>query len=535
MVDRIIVLSGAIASGKSELARGLCERFDGHRFSTRDALEAKMPGDPPYPREALQQLGEKLDRQSGGTWLAEALSVPIFRLDQPLAVIDSVRMAIQVAELRRAFGRRVVHVHLTASPTALEARFLDRQRTGAVDEGTSYAAAKADPTEMQVDDLAEDADVRIDTGTSSPKDVLVRVACAVGLEGPRHGRQVDVLVGGSYGSEGKGNIAHFLAPEYDVLVRGGGPNAGHTVYLTSGETYTHHHLPSGTRASEAHLVIAAGAVVNADKLLREISECGVSAERLTIDPQVMTISDEDIKAETALRARIGSTAQGVGHATARRARRDDDVVLAGQSEDLLPFVRPASEVLHAALARGERVCVEGTQGAGLSLFHGPYPYVTSRDTTAAGCLAEAGIAPHRVRRVLMVVRSYPIRVASPPGGTSGPLTKELEWSVVEDRAGFERDEIKSAELTSTTRTQRRVGEFEWDLLHRAASLNAPTDVALTFADYIASSNQDARRFEQLTDDTIRFIEEVERVAAAPVTLIATRFHPERSIIDRRTW
>jgi adenylosuccinate synthase len=81
---------------------------------------------------------------------------------------------------------------------------------------------------------------------------------------------------------------------------------------------------------------------------------------------------------------------------------------------------------------------------------------------------------------------------------------------------------------------RRVGEFDWALLRKAATLNAPTDIALTFADYIHKSNADARRFEQLTIPTIRFIEEVERVAAAPVTLISTRFH-ERSIIDRRAW
>ena len=41
---------------------------------------------------------------------------------------------------------------------------------------------------------------------------------------------VDVLVGGQYGSEGKGNILGHIAPEYDLFVRVGGPNAGHQVY-----------------------------------------------------------------------------------------------------------------------------------------------------------------------------------------------------------------------------------------------------------------------------------------------------------------
>jgi len=57
-------------------------------------------------------------------------------------------------------------------------------------------------------------------------------------------------------------------------------------------------------------------------------------------------------------------------------------------------------------------------------------------------------------------------------------------------------------------------------------------VALTFADYLHKSNEDARRFEQLDRDDIQFIEQVERVAAAPVSLISTRFD-FRSIIDRR--
>jgi adenylosuccinate synthase len=79
-----------------------------------------------------------------------------------------------------------------------------------------------------------------------------------------------------------------------------------------------------------------------------------------------------------------------------------------------------------------------------------------------------------------------------------------------------------------------VGEFDWALLRLTSLLNGPTDIALTFADYLDKRNSQARRFDQLTDKTIRCIEEVEDVAGAPVSLISTRFH-ERSIIDRRLW
>ena len=82
--------------------------------------------------------------------------------------------------------------------------------------------------------------------------------------------------------------------------------------------------------------------------------------------------------------------------------------------------------LEKAYAEGKSILLEGTQGSGLSIHHGTYPYVTSRDTNVAGCLAEAGISPSRVRRILMVVRSFPIRVANPDGSgeTSGPLKLE---------------------------------------------------------------------------------------------------------------
>ncbi len=87
---------------------------------------------------------------------------------------------------------------------------------------------------------------------------------------------------------------------------------------------------------------------------------------------------------------------------------------------------------------------------------------------------------------------------------------------------------------SVSKKRRRVGEFDWELLRRAAKINGATDIALTFVDYLDIKNRNARRFDQLRPDTIRFIEEVERVAGAPVSLISTRFHV-RSVIDRRSW
>jgi adenylosuccinate synthase len=128
-----------------------------------------------------------------------------------------------------------------------------------------------------------------------------------------------------------------------------------------------------------------------------------------------------------------------------------------------------------------------------------------------------------------VVRSYPIRV----GGPSGDFTKELTWPEIEKRCGL--SGLEEKEKTSKTKTLRRVGEFEWDLLRRAALFNAPTDIALTFADYVDGKNAEAWRFEQLTPGTIRFIDEIESVTGARVSLISTGFMQFRGIIDRRQW
>jgi adenylosuccinate synthase len=279
-------------------------------------------------------------------------------------------------------------------------------------------------------------------------------------------------------------------------------------------------------------------VLHVPTLLQEIGACKVDSERLSIDPQAMIISAKDRHNETALKSNIGSTAQGVGFATARRVtqRGMQGVVLARDVPELKPFVRETGKIFDKAFSQEKRVLLEGTQGTGLSLFHGCYPHVTSRDTTVTGCLAEAGISATRVRKVIMVCRTYPIRVMSPvgPQKTSGYMSKEISWSEIERRAGAVPDEFAALEKGSVSHNPRRVAEFDWVLLRRAASLNAPTDVALTFTDYISKKNAEANRFEQLTEGTIRFIEEVEKVASAPVTLISTRFH-SRGIIDRRAW
>ncbi len=114
------------------------------------------------------------------------------------------------------------------------------------------------------------------------------------------------------------------------------------------------------------------------------------------------------------------------------------------------------------------------------------------------------------------------------------MSQPLDWNEIARRSGLDEEGLRDAERTSTTNRKRRVAEFDWQLLRQSATLNGPTDIALTFADYLSSENTKAKRFEQLADETIRFIQEVERVTSAPVSLISTGFN-SRSIIDRRSW
>lgn len=544
MAFQIVLLSGTVASGKTTLWQQLKANFPNehtHVLKTKElirelALE-KLDHKLPAERRALQDFGDRLDKETGGRWVRDALvslvNHHINTEPSPIFIVDAVRILAQIKTIREAYGFSVKHIHLKAPERELEERY--KRRTSDMEELRTFRDVSKNPTEAAVHELEKSADIVVDTQACTPDDVLVKTATHLGLFTREYERLVDVIVGGQYGSEGKGHIASYLSREYAALVRVGGPNAGHKVFLKPGP-YVHHQLPSGTlRNPAAKLIIAPGAVINPESLLREIRECKVDQERLSIDPQTMIITEKDCKSESGLQQRISSTGQGVGAATARRILdRGKSVRLAKDVRELMPFVRDSWELLEQLYKCGGRVLVEGTQGTGLSIFHGAYPYVTSRDTTISGCLSEAGIPPTRVRKTIMVCRTYPIRVQNPPGGTSGPLRQELDWDEIARRAGVPAKEIKTNERTSTTNRERRVGAFDWVLLRKNSALNGPTDIAITFTDYLNPLNAGARRYEQLSPEAIRFIEEVELVGAAPVSLISTRFD-FRSIIDRRTW
>lgn len=548
---QIVVISGKTCSGKSGLANLLVKEYG---FAV--VCDRRGAQNPDWhlqlDQPAMLDRRRELEAVEFEHWmLQETKARCAGDEDGPPLVVDHLNTLAQVLEFRKTFGASLIHVHLYASDPTLQERYAKRVE-GQTDP-VSYEQVNQLSNLAEIDLLKADADVRIYTERSDSNDTLVRVAARLHLFTPPEIRCVDVLIGGQYGSEGKGNIVSYLAREYDVMVRVGGPNAGHTVASPLGP-YTYHHLPSGARDVSARLLLGPGMTIRLPGLLKEIEECHIGPDRLFIDPQATIIEDEDLDAEQAhLVSTIASTGSGSGAAAARRilSRGKQTIRLARDVEELRPYVGTpenyrgcTTDRLEEAYRSGHSILLEGTQGSGLSIFHGDYPHVTSRDTNVAGCLAEAGISPSRIRKILMVIRPMPIRVGDPDGDqghTSGQLKHGTTFNEIAEFAGLEGTALNAAEKTSTTRRNRRVGWFEWDQFRKACALNAPTDIVLTFADYLKSTNSQARRFEQLDPDTIKFVEELERVSQAPVSLINTRFSRDagasdlRSLIDRRNW
>jgi adenylosuccinate synthase len=335
---------------------------------------------------------------------------------------------------------------------------------------------------------------------------------------------VTVVVGGQYGSEGKGKVCSYLAKHSDLAVRSGGPNSGHTV-VVQGETFKLRHVPSTFLNPDCRLALAAGTVIDADILVSEIERCGV-ADRLTVDPHAVVIDPDDSAKEGELGERIGSTMSGTGSAMARKVLRVSNIRLAKDVPELAPFLASVSSLTNEYVEHGARVLLEGSQGLGLSLHHGPFPYVTSRDTSPGTLCGEAGVSPLLVTDVILVLRTYPIRVA----GNSGPLSNELAWEDVTRASG---SAIPLAERTTVTNGLRRVGQFDWDVVRKSAILARPTQIALNFVDYIDANNYGASDAKLLSTAAANFVDCVERRLGRPVALLGTG--PDvQHVIDRRS-
>ena len=338
--------------------------------------------------------------------------------------------------------------------------------------------------------------------------------------------KLTVLVGGQYGSEGKGAVAAHVANDYDVHVRVGSPNAGHTIYW-NGEKHVMQSIPCGWINPKATIMIGRGALLNMKQFMKELVHIMQYypdfMKRLVIDEEAGILSEKFHEQEGGthgeMHKRIGSTGEGVGPARVARINRDPnefkqfkDVAAEYGLEQCM--VKNTPKMQNA----GANIMIEGTQGCALSLLHSHWPYCTSIDTNAAGIISEVGIAPTRVTNVLMVVRTYPIRVA----GNSGPMQGEITWEELSNRLGKD----VTPEHTTVTKKIRRIAEWDDDLFEQALVLNAPTEIALTFADYVdpfIANTTDLRRIkasEPLTDFIVKHnIKNIRYISTGPDSMV----------------
>ncbi len=173
-----------------------------------------------------------------------------------------------------------------------------------------------------------------------------------------------IVVGGQYGSEGKGKlVSHLAAKGRDVVAaRCGGPNAGHTSHGADGHALLRQ-LPAAATSPGTRLLLCAGMQVDAELLLDEIDRLSIDPSRVGVDRRAVLVGEDDRRRERDERLGpwIGSTETGTGAALTRKAMRGPDVALAQDDPRLADMVCDVAVELNDAVDRGATVIVEGTQ------------------------------------------------------------------------------------------------------------------------------------------------------------------------------
>ena len=332
---------------------------------------------------------------------------------------------------------------------------------------------------------------------------------------------VTVVVGLQWGDEAKGKMVDLLCQDADLVARyNGGDNAGHTVVNAYG-TFKLRLTPNGIANPNTKCLIGPGVVVNLATLIQEldyIQAAGIHLlDRFWISPRCHVVMDyhpmlEEIYEEVKGSGRTGTTRRGMGPVYADKVSyngirladlvdRDvfadklrvqldvkntlfkayglpalslDDILEAklAQFERLRPAVREPFGLVHAGLKKGERLVLEGAQGALLDNDWGTYPYATASTTIAGGASAGLGISPRDIDQVIGVAKAYTSRVGE------GPMPTEL----LDDTGQQLRDE--GQEYGTVTGRARRCGWFDASLVNFTAQLNGCTELALTKLDVL---------------------------------------------------
>ncbi len=325
-----------------------------------------------------------------------------------------------------------------------------------------------------------------------------------------------ILIGMQWGDEGKGKIIDVLTAGADIVVRSqGGNNAGHTV-IHRGVKYVLHLIPSGILRWRKICVIGNGVVIDPVALVGEIDR--LRQLGVTIDKNLLIsncahlvlpyhrLLDEQRELR---RGRIGTTKRGIGPAYGDKAARtglrmsdlmqpivfskklqakiiennrilqalgakainfrDVNETYLAAGEKLRSYVTNTVVYLHRAMERGKKILFEGAQGTFLDIDHGTYPYVTSSNTTAGGACTGTGVPPHRMDRVVGVMKAYSTRV-----GDGALPTEDARLAQVLHDLG--------REFGATTGRKRRCGWFDAVATRYAEMINGIDQIAITNLD-----------------------------------------------------
>ena len=331
-----------------------------------------------------------------------------------------------------------------------------------------------------------------------------------------------ILVGAQWGDEGKGKIIDVLTEQADIVVRTqGGNNAGHTVHI-KGQKYILHLVPSGILRKRKMCVIGNGVVVDPVSLVAEIE--GLRKLGIKINGNLFLSEtahlvfpyhrELDAQRETLKgKNKIGTTKRGIGPAYGDKAARtglrvldlicserferqleskikeNNEILKAFGAEPLSfkkihadyraagnylkPFVANTVVLLHEAVRRGDDILFEGAQGTFLDIDHGTYPFVTSSNTTAGGACTGSGVPPHRMDRVVGVMKAYTTRVGEGPLPTENAEVADMLHAM-------------GREFGATTGRPRRCGWFDSIATRHACMVNGIDELAVTNIDGLDS-------------------------------------------------
>ena len=328
-----------------------------------------------------------------------------------------------------------------------------------------------------------------------------------------------ILVGAQWGDEGKGKIIDVLTEQADVVVRyAGGNNAGHTV-IVNGKKSVLHLIPSGILRKNKLCVIGNGVVCDPLGLVQEME--GLAKSGIKVTPKNFVLSEtahvvlpyhRELDAQREVikgKNKIGTTKRGIGPAYGDKAARvglriadlvdsdrlkeklsarikENNAVLKSlgakplsfnkvfadynkAGKFLKPFVANTVVLLHDAMNRGVEMLFEGAQGTFLDIDHGTYPFVTSSNTTAGGACTGSGVPPHRMDRVVGVMKAYTTRVGEGPLPTENQVISDLLHGM-------------GREFGATTGRARRCGWFDSVATRHATMVNGIDDLAVTNLD-----------------------------------------------------